>query len=179
MSYVGTIELFSGTEVPENWLLCNGSLLPKKGDFEVLFHVIGYNFGGNEDFFALPNLSGRTPIHSGNSAETNLSPIQLGQSGGVESIVLTQNNIPKHSHPFKVSSLPITTTERTENAQNSLIGDVAGLRFYNRNDSEKLTSMTASSISSTKSNNDEHTNIPPFIAINYIICYQGFYPTPY
>lgn len=179
MSYVGTIEFFCGTEVPENWLLCNGDSLPKVGDYEVLFDVIGYKFGGSDHFFSLPDLTGRAPLHSGNSVGENVSYKQLGQNGGVENINLTLSNLPKHSHDFKVSSLPTSSNERTESAQNNLIGDIAISRNFKRTVTDQLVAMNFETISRLNTANERHSNMPPFITMNFIICYYGLYPTPY
>ena len=43
--------------------------------------------------FALPDLRGRLPLHMGGG-------FTLGETGGVETVTLTTQQIPSHSHPF-------------------------------------------------------------------------------
>lgn len=54
---VGEIKLFAGSEIPENWLLCNGEFFNTK-DKPELFAVIGYRFGGSRHIFQVPKMKG-------------------------------------------------------------------------------------------------------------------------
>src|SRR5213075_1772476 len=93
--FVGEIRIFAGNFAPNGWMLCDGQLLPIS-EYETLFNLIGTTYGGDgQATFALPNLQGRLPIHMG----TGISTYQIGESGGVESVTLTTNQIPIHTHP--------------------------------------------------------------------------------
>jgi hypothetical protein len=52
----------SNQNLPTGWLLCNGQQLLRFADYEELFSVIGYSYGGSEGSgtFALPNLTVQT-----------------------------------------------------------------------------------------------------------------------
>src|SRR4026209_2501627 len=91
--YVGEIRMFGGNFPPSGWAFCNGALLPISEN-ETLFVLIGTTYGGDgQETFALPDLRGRIPIHQGNG-------FILAETGGVESVTLTINQIPAHTHPL-------------------------------------------------------------------------------
>src|SRR5438309_3717841 len=97
-SYVGEIRMFAGNFAPNGWMLCQGQLLPISEN-ETLFNLIGTTYGGDgQSTFALPNLSSGVPVHMGALSGTTYA---LGESGGLETVTLTTNQIPAHSHVTK------------------------------------------------------------------------------
>jgi microcystin-dependent protein len=63
--YVGEVRLFPYTFAPNGWFDCDGRLL-SIAEYETLFTLLGTTYGGDGvNTFALPNLSGRVPIHQG------------------------------------------------------------------------------------------------------------------
>jgi microcystin-dependent protein len=65
----GLIILYSGTNVPAGWFLCNGKALAKD-EFKNLFSEIGYSFGGQGETFCVPNFP-NVPPATNNGAATN------------------------------------------------------------------------------------------------------------
>src|SRR2546422_11724296 len=106
--YVGEIRMFAGNFAPAGWMFCEGQLLPIS-EYETLFNLIGTTYGGDgQSTFALPDLRGRIPLHAGTGSDgINYT---LAEQGGVESVTLTTNQIPAHTHPFTVSTNPATDT---------------------------------------------------------------------
>src|SRR5881396_1413272 len=101
--YVGEIRIFAGNFAPAGWMFCEGQLLPI-AENETLFQLIGTTYGGDgESTFALPDLRGRVPIHQGNN-------FTLAQTGGVEQVTLTVNQLPVHTHMFGASQNQAGTT---------------------------------------------------------------------
>src|SRR5271170_349872 len=95
--YVGEIRLVGFNFAPVGWMLCDGQLLPIS-EYDTLFNLIGTTYGGDgQSTFALPDLRGRLPIDMGNG-------FSLAQNGGVETVTLSVNQIPVHSHPFIAST---------------------------------------------------------------------------
>src|SRR5215510_9366193 len=95
--YVGEIRMFAGNFAPRDWMFCEGQIL-QIIDQQNLFFVIGTTYGGDgQNTFALPDLRGRLPIHQGNG-------FTLAEQGGVETVTLTVNQIPAHTHPYLVST---------------------------------------------------------------------------
>src|ERR1700745_1125064 len=94
--YVGEIRMFAGNFAPAGWMFCEGQLLPIS-EYEPLFNLIGTTYGGDgQSTFALPDLRGRVPVHMGTGG--GLSTYTIGESGGVESVTLNQQQIPVHNH---------------------------------------------------------------------------------
>src|ERR671921_2345945 len=93
--YVGEIRVFAGNFAPAGWMFGEGQLLPISEN-EILFQLIGTTFGGDgESTFQLPDLRGRLPMHQGTRDGTTYI---LGESGGVEQVTLTTQQIPIHTH---------------------------------------------------------------------------------
>src|SRR5215217_7816543 len=91
--YVGEIRMFGGNFAPAGWMFCEGQLLPI-AENDTLFQLIGTTYGGDgESTFQLPDLRGRVQVHMGPT-------IPLAESTGVESVVLTTQQIPAHNHAF-------------------------------------------------------------------------------
>jgi microcystin-dependent protein len=59
----GTIMGWGGTTAPDQWVICDGSSVPKN-TYSALFAAIGYTYGGSGDNFNLPDLRGRVPVGS-------------------------------------------------------------------------------------------------------------------
>src|SRR6202030_2882990 len=93
--YVGEIRMFGGNFAPAGWMLCQGQTLPIS-EWEVLFNLIGTTYGGDgQSTFNLPDLQGRVPVHMGSNQGISF---QIGEKTGVESVTLTTQQIPAHSH---------------------------------------------------------------------------------
>src|SRR5579859_6106969 len=89
--FIGEIRMFAGNFAPVGWAFCNGALMDIAQN-DALFNLIGTTYGGDgQTTFALPDLQSRIPVHVGPG-------FALGQTGGVETVTLTTNQIPAHSH---------------------------------------------------------------------------------
>jgi microcystin-dependent protein len=161
--YVGEIRMFAGNFAPAGWMFCSGQLLPISEN-ETLFQLIGTTYGGDgQSTFALPNLQSRVPIHQGNA-------FVMAETGGSEEVTLTTSQIPTHTHPFMATTNPGGTTNPnpnlTANSPNVqvYIEDVTGV------------SMSAQAISST-GGSQPHSNLQPFLVINFIISLFGIFPS--
>jgi hypothetical protein len=87
---IGQIQAYAGTNVPIGWTMCDGQLL-NVPSFPQLFSVISNFFGGDGvTTFALPNLAGRIPVGSPTG--------QPGATNGAEQFVLTESQLPVHTH---------------------------------------------------------------------------------
>lgn len=79
--FIGEISMFAGTFPPAGWALCDGQLLAIVEN-EPLFTLIGTTYGGDGvTTFALPDLRGRIPSHTGTGPA---GTIALGQRSGSE-----------------------------------------------------------------------------------------------
>jgi len=167
--YVGEIRMFAGNFAPNGWMFCNGQLLPISEN-EVLFQLIGTTYGGDgQQTFALPNLSSRIPIHMGTGPSGNTYVI--GESGGVEQVTLTQNQIPSHSHPMGSNN----GSSSGSSPANSYLGRNTSVDAYTSDPSDIL-NMSPNAISPT-GGSQPHENMMPALCINYIISLFGIFPS--
>jgi len=159
--YVGEIRIFAGNFAPAGWEFCQGQLLPI-AENETLFQLIGTTYGGDgESTFALPDLRGRAPIHQGNG-------YILGETGGVEAVTLTIQQIPVHSHitPGATVGVPSPSyfSKALLNNQELTISDT------------DITRIAKNSWSTGGS--QPHENMQPYLVVNYIISLFGVFPSP-
>ena len=162
--FVGEIRMFGGNFAPAGWMFCEGQLLPISEN-ETLFQLIGTTYGGDgQSTFALPDLRGRLPIHQGNG-------FVLAQTGGVEQVTLTTQQIPVHSHPMQASGDPAASP----NVQNDVIVTPASATPFSINNANLP--LAAQSITSD-GGSQPHTNFQPYLCIDFIISLFGVFPSP-
>jgi microcystin-dependent protein len=165
--YVGEIRMFAGNFAPAGWMFCDGQSLPISEN-ETLFQLIGTTYGGDgESSFALPNFQSRIPVHMGT---LNLTTFQLAEMAGVESVTLTTQQIPSHTHPFIVSG----DSGSTSNAGGAM--PATGVTIY-RPDQPANIPLNAGAIT-PQGGSQPHENMQPFLCINYIISLFGLFPSP-
>lgn len=64
-AFIGQIKIFAGNFAPRGWAFCNGQVLPIAKN-TALFSLLGTMYGGDgRTTFALPDLRGRAPVHTG------------------------------------------------------------------------------------------------------------------
>jgi microcystin-dependent protein len=171
--FIGQITLFAGNFAPRGYAFCNGQLLPIQ-QYTALFSLLGTTYGGNgQTNFALPDLRGRVPIHAGQGP--GLSNYQLGQRAGQEAVTLTASEIPSHGHTASVnasSGAPNTVSP------GGAVPAVSAQGNAYATGSPTLTAMSASAATvGLAGNNQPHTNMQPYLALNFIIALQGIYPS--
>lgn len=168
-AYIGEIRLFAGSYAPEGWEMCDGRSL-SISDHEALYSLIGDTWGGDTQSFRLPNLMGRVPIGSGTG--TGLSPRILGQTGGAAEAFA---ELPAHSHRFMASKADATSGDPNTLMLAKVVPSSTTSGLY-LNASGKAQVMAGDSL--TKSGTGgAHENVMPSLALTYIICLIGEYPT--
>jgi microcystin-dependent protein len=164
--YVGEIRMFAGNFAPAGWMFCEGQLLPISEN-ETLFQLIGTTYGGDgQSTFALPDLRGRLPLHQGNG-------FILAETGGAESVTLTVNQIPAHSHVALGSSNTGTGTQALSNVLSNLSGATSSA--YGTDSPQ--TNMAPQSVGPV-GGNQPHTNFQPYLCVDFIISLFGIFPSP-
>ena len=154
--------MFGGNFAPVGWMFCEGQLLPISEN-ETLFVLIGTTYGGDgESTFALPDLRGRVPLHRGNT-------ITFAEAAGVESVTLTTQQVPVHTHAMVASS----NIANSPNPGNNLIGLSTQVDMFF--DANPVNNMNPSSISPV-GGSQPHENMMPFLCINFIISLFGIFP---
>ena len=146
----GSILVWTTSTAPTGWLLCNGSSVSRT-TYSALYNKITtkYGSGNGSTTFTLPNLKGRVPVGVGSSPFTS-----LGDNGGSTSVTLTVSQIPQHNHGQVVTAGENGTSTRIDYA-----GDGAG-NIY-----------TQGAKSENTGGGSSHTNLQPYLTVNYIIKY--------
>jgi microcystin-dependent protein len=163
--FLGEISPVAFPFAPKGWALCNGQIMAI-AQFQALFSLLGTTYGGDGvRTFALPDLRGRVGVHSGPN-------YTLGSTGGVETVTLNGNQIPAHSHAPACSTQAGTIGEP---ANQVWAGSSSNERLY-QTGSNPNGSM-ASGLITPSGNSQPHTNLQPFLVINFIIALQGIFPS--
>jgi microcystin-dependent protein len=93
---IATIRMTAGNQTSPGYSSAQGQLMAI-GPNQTLFELLGTTFGGDgRTSFSLPNLSGRAVLGAG--AAPGLTPHDLGESAGVESVSLSTSQLPPHVH---------------------------------------------------------------------------------
>lgn len=149
--FLGEIKLFAGSYPPKGWAFCNGQVLPIQ-QYTALFSLLGTYYGGNgQSTFALPDLRGRVPVHTGNSQAPGLSLVVLGEMGGTETTVVNPPLVSVTTNGVKLDA-PVTGKDGVPSL---------------------VTSVVVNNGTQPQTINKKQ----PYLGLNYIICVtDGYYP---
>lgn len=178
--YLANVTAFAGNFAPRGWLLCNGQLLSIAQN-TALFALIGTIYGGNgQTTFALPDLRGRAALHPGTGP--GLSFHDLGEQGGNETITITNNQLPAHTHAFTsatggqaASAVAGTTDIPTNNYPAPVNG--SGNAYSTSPSTAKLGASTFSTNTAITGGSQPVTILSPYLALNFIIAVEGIFPS--
>ena len=177
---MGICKVFAGNFVPKNWALCGGQLLPISQN-QALYSIIGTIYGGDGiNTFGLPDCRGRAVIGTGTAP--GLTPRQPGNTGGVESVTLQANQAPVHNHAATASDKMRANSggAGTTDPSGAALAE-AGDDIYNQSAPDVDMIDDSVSVTVTVQNNSgggqAHQNMQPWIAMNWIICLVGQYPS--
>jgi microcystin-dependent protein len=160
--FIGEIRLVGFNFAPAGWAKCDGQLLSIAGN-DALFSLIGTTYGGDgQNTFALPDFRSRIPIHRGTGSS-------IGEIGGTETVTLTVNQIPTHTHPAQAQS-----GGGNQPGPGGNIWASSGLNQYNSSAADS--DMNAQAITST-GGNLPHDNMMPFLTITFVISLFGIFPS--
>jgi microcystin-dependent protein len=177
--YIGIVKLFAGNFAPRGWLLCWGQTLPIS-QYTALFSILGTYYGGNgTTTFQLPDLRGRAPVGVG--AGIGISPIVVGQAGGVENISLLTQNLPAHNHAV-TGTVTLSTTREAANtgtpAGAYLAVTTPNSTYNSAGGGGPLAGVTQNLNTALTGQTLPFPSRNPYLGMNYIICMVGIYPTP-
>lgn len=163
--FLGELKLMSFAFPPKGWALCHGQLLPINQN-QALFALLGTTYGGDGRVnFALPDLRGRTPLHTA-------VDVPLGMKAGQEAVTLTAGQMPAHTH---------TLSGTSDLANASVPGGAlpaakprGGLNRYAPVGSDTV--MGPTSLASV-GGSQPHANLQPYTVLNWVIALQGIFPS--
>jgi len=168
--FVAEIRIFAGNFAPRSWAFCDGQLLPIAQN-TALFSLIGITYGGDgTTTMALPNLQGRAPMHPGRGP--GLTSRRLGERLGVETVTLTEAQMPFHTHSMNADGSTGGPLGGGPNSSTPVDNFLSTSVKY----SDSTVNQVAMSDVSDSGGSQPHNNMQPFIAVNYIIALQGLFP---
>jgi len=199
---IGEIRAFAGTFAPVNWQLCQGQMI-SLNQYQALFAIIGTIYGGDGvNTFNLPNIASRVVVGAGQGI--GLSAYSLGQVLGEENHTLTATELPVHTHqPIPVYSATAASANISLNAINADGSELNPVGNYFAKDGTGTDNIYATTVASpnlvslnsnsakisnlsppipkvtigVSGNSLPHSNIQPVLALNYIICVEGLFPS--
>ena len=188
---IGTVSIWPLNWAPQDWLPCNGQLLPIQ-QYVAVFALLGTTFGGDGvSTFGLPNYNGRLPLGGSN-------PSQVGQSGGSAATTLTTAHVPAHAHtaaftPAAGSTAGIQVSTNTSggalapSATNNYLGGAIAGASQAAIWANALTAPVALggvsvsgggtvAVGPNAAGTTPVATLPPYQVVNYIICVNGIFP---
>jgi microcystin-dependent protein len=179
--FIGEIEIFAFNFAPRGWAQCNGQTLSIQQN-QALFALIGTTFGGNgTSTFMLPNLQGMLAMGQGNGS--GLSQRTVGQTAGESAHTLTQAETPAHNHTLNAVqnatvgnnvNAPSSTVALSQTSGRASNGSPLTVNLYAQDSSPNQT-MGSASIGIT--GGQPHSNLMPYLGLNFCIALQGIFPT--
>jgi len=159
--YLSEIRIFSFNFPPKGWAFCNGQIMQINQN-QALFALLGTTYGGNGvQTFALPNLQGMVPMHTGGN-------FVLGQTGGETNHTLLAAEMPQHTHAAIAGAGSANQGTPTNN--------------YFANGNQPAYAATANTQISSGSvgyigGSQAHNNMSPFLTLNFCIALVGIFPS--
>ena len=139
---VGSVVEWTGTQTPQNWLLCDGREVSRT-TYSELFAAIGtvWGAGDGSTSFNIPDYRDKFVLGAGGD-------VDLAETGGEKEVTLTVEQIPPHIHELYCSS--------TGGNDSSL---------------QRVTNHGLWDANKTKSTGggQAHNNMPPYVGTYYII----------
>ncbi|MGA7341981.1 MAG: tail fiber protein [Terracidiphilus sp.] len=165
-AFVGEVRLVGFNFAPVGWAVCNGAQ-QSISENPTLFNLIGTTYGGNgQTTYNLPDLQGRIPIHQGSNGVSNYV---IGATGGVETVTISLNQYPAHTHQLLGSGTAASSNIPTNNT----LGN--GVSAYTTTAPE--IAMNNAAIGFSGGGNQPHGNLQPFLVLNWVISLFGVYPS--
>lgn len=164
--FLSEIRLMSFAFAPKGWALCNGQLLPINQN-QALFSLLGTTYGGDGRVnFALPDLRGRTPMHTG-AGHT------LGERGGEVQHTLSAAELPTHTHQLQAhDGIDGNVVIPTGN----LLAQSAPNEVFHYAPPGNPAAMPAAI--ANVGGSQAHLNMQPYLTLSFAIALQGIFPSP-
>ncbi len=165
--FIGEIQLVGFDFCPRGFLRADGQLISIVQN-SALFSLLGTQFGGDgRATFALPDLRGRLPLHSG-AQGPGLPNYNIGETGGSPTVTLTLSNLPAHNHTYNFVA---KAGRGVQNSAAAAFIAESGI-FRNTGTNVNLATQTTNHAGSGTA----FSTMPPYLGLTYCIATQGVYP---
>jgi microcystin-dependent protein len=161
--FLGEIKMMAFNFPPKGWAFCNGQTLPINQN-QALFSLLGTYYGGNgQTTFQLPNLRGQVPIHMG-------AGFTIGEKAGQSAHTITMSEMAQHFH-FAQASAAASGNVATPGG--ALLG-TSGNNIY----AEPAGFLACAPSQITNFGGSQaHTNLMPYLVLNFCIALTGIFPS--
>ena len=168
--FVGQLMLAGFNFAPRGWALCAGQLMSISQN-TALFSLLGTYYGGDgKTSFGLPNLQACCAVGMGQGP--GLSPYDIGQTGGSQTVTLLTSEVPGHSHTANAG-----TVRADESAPGGYAFAQSGAgNIYNNTAGASTVAMNQNTLIPSVGANQPHNNMMPYLTLNWVIALQGIYP---
>lgn len=168
--FVAEIRMFAGNFAPTGWALCDGQLLPISQN-TALFSLLGTTYGGDgRSNFALPNLQGAAPLQAGQG--NGLSLRDLGEIAGEQFVTLLQSEMPSHTHSVQAATSGGLLGPGGNTWGSGQRGHPGAYAVSNPGTNVPMSPVATSVVGG----DSPHNNMPPYLAVTFIIALQGVFP---
>ena len=180
--YLGQIEAFPFNFVPKGWQPCQGQLLAISQN-QALFALLGTTYGGNGTTnFALPDLRGRVAMGQGNG--NGLTSRSVGGQIGEENHTILLTETPAHNHTINTAPNASTANNVDTPSNTMVLATATGTQGstpltvnpYATTPPAPNTALAASAIA-PNNGGQPHSNVMPFLALQFCIAMTGIFPT--
>lgn len=164
--FISEIRIMTFNFPPKGWAFCNGQTLAIAQN-QALFSLVGTTYGGNgQTTFALPDLRGRTPIHSGNSHS-------LGERSGEENHTLIASELPSHTHVLSASATTANAPVPFGPSGNILASSAPDQIYIPPSSLTSLNPLTVGNVGGSQG----HPNQQPYLTLSFCIALVGIFPS--
>ena len=177
---LGDIKMFAGNFAPRNYMLAQGQTLSIAQN-QSLYSLFGTQYGGDgRTTFSLPDLRGRAPMGVGSGS--GLTPRTQGQKLGTESYRITAQQTPSHTHGA-VTQTALRATDAggtVSGASGAALADDGSDSTYQTSAPNTTLAVGAATSTTTLGQTGGDggvNNMQPSLAINYIVCISGIFPS--
>ena len=141
---IGSLLSYAGATAPAGWFICNGAAV-SRFFYQTLFSICGTTYGAGDGTttFNIPNLTNRVPVGAGGT-------YSRGGSGGAATVTLGIGEIPSHNHQVWTSGTFIDNTTQAGGGASDIL-------------------IVQNSTTGNTGSGGAHENMPPYLALNYII----------
>ena len=169
--FVAEIRPWAINFAPRGWAMAQGQILPIS-QYTALFSLIGTYYGGNgTSNFQLPDLRSRVPMKYGQDPVGN--QYVIGEEAGEETITVSSQQMPVHTHTVSGST---TAAHKSAPAAGFALGTSGNGGFYYAPSNSTTIAINPGTVSTYLGGNQAHTNLQPYLAINWCIALVGIYP---
>jgi microcystin-dependent protein len=163
--FLSEIKIVSFSFAPKGWALCNGQILAINQN-QAIFSLIGTFYGGNGiQTFQLPNLQGAMALHMGNGGGGSYV---IGQTGGEANVTLTSTQLPTHTH----QAVGVSNAGNDSSAIGNTWAESQD-QPYTFAPNVTMNNATLSSVGGSQ----PHSNMGPYLVLNFIIALSGIFPS--